>query len=328
VREATADDAKRASPSPSVNAGTVIAVVAFVGLAVWLLAGAANPAAGPEGTLRLVIPAALLAVFIAMVLTGGQPRAVDEELRAAIEAEAPASRGATLRELLWLAPAIVAAISTYLVVRHVPAVNDVWRGLTGWAPFDDFAPVGGVAFAVHGAIVAAAAGWIIRIFFTLAFGREAFGVGDIYILAAAGAVAGWDIALLGFLLSVFIALLGWTIGLLLKRPGMIPFGPPLAIGFLAALWLNRSVAPKAESLHEDLAYLWQSRPLLLLGIVLVVLPLSIVLARLTRRLVEPEEEQVTRLPEEGTDGAQAQRREGRPAAPDSGEASPAPDDDV
>jgi leader peptidase (prepilin peptidase)/N-methyltransferase len=288
VRDATADDAATASLSPSINAATLIAILVFVGLAVWLLVEAANPSLSTSSAFHLAVPATLLALFVAMVLTGGQPRAADEELRAAIEAEAPTSRGASIRELLWLAPAAAAAIITYFIVCKVPAVTDLWQSATGWTAAGQFVPLGGAAFAIHGAIVGAAAGWIVRIFFTLAFGREAFGVGDIYILAAAGALGGWDIALLGFLLSVFIALLGWIIGLLLKRPGMIPFGPPLAIGFMAALWLNHQAAARADSFYQGLVLTSQQpgKTALLVGILLVVLPASIVLARLTRRVVE------------------------------------------
>lgn len=286
-----AADARPASPSSTTQAATVVSLAAFLGLAVWLLVAASGPASSASGVFRLAVPTTLLALFAAMVLAGGQPRQADDELRAAIEAEAPAARGTAIRELLWLAPAIVTAIVAYVAVDRVPAIASLWQGITSWAPVGRFTPGGGVAFAIHGVIVAATAGWIIRIFFTLAFGREAFGVGDIYILAAAGAVGGWDIALLGFLLSVPIALLGWIISLLLKRSGMIPFGPPMAIGFLAALWLNRQAAGAAESYYQDLVLAWRQQPqgvLLGVGLLLVALPVSIVLARLVRRLVEPK----------------------------------------
>jgi prepilin signal peptidase PulO-like enzyme (type II secretory pathway) len=281
-----------ATATPADKLAAVAAIIAFIGLAAWLLVGTAAPAAHKSGAFSLAVPAAVVALFIAMVLTGGQPRDVDGELRAAIEAEAPGARRVVLGELLWLLPALLAAIITYFVVRYVPAVRELWEHAISWAPAGRITPLGGITFAIYGAIVAAAAGWIIRIFFTLAFGREAFGTGDIYILAAAGAVGGWDIALLGFLLSVPIALAGWIVSLVLKRTGMIPFGPPLAIGFLVALWLNQEAATSAATHCSDLAIAWQNRPeivLLGIGMLLVVLPVSIVLARLTRRLVEPQE---------------------------------------
>jgi len=274
-----------APPTLADNLAAVLAIVVFVGLAVWLLVGAASPATSVNGAFALVVPAVMVALFVAMVLSGGQPRQVDE-------AEAPGARRVVLGELLWLLPALLTAIITYLIVGSVPMVGDLWQRATSWTPIGGITPLGGVTFAIHGAIVAAAAGWVIRIFFTLAFGREAFGTGDIYILAAAGAIGGWDIALLGFLLSVPIALAGWILSLVLKRTGMIPFGPPLAIGFLAALWLNHYAAESATTHCNDLALAWENRPkIVLLGIaiLLVVLPVSIVLARLTRRLVEPQE---------------------------------------
>jgi prepilin signal peptidase PulO-like enzyme (type II secretory pathway) len=283
-----------ATPVPAAQTvASAVAVIAFVALALWLLFGSAVQTTAAGGPLGFAAPAALLAMFTAMVLAGGQPRDVDEELRATIEAEAPSARKEAMRELLWLAPATLAGVVTYFVVAYVEPVGAAWARVAAWR-VGGFIPLGGAAFAVHGAIIGAAAGWIIRVFFTLAFGREAFGTGDIYILAAAGAIAGWDIALLGFLLSVFIALLGWILGLLLKRPGMIPFGPPLAIGFLVALWLNQRAAESAHGLYGDIAELWRVDPrraVLLLGVILVVLPISILLAKLVRRVVEPPGEE-------------------------------------
>jgi prepilin signal peptidase PulO-like enzyme (type II secretory pathway) len=155
------------------------------------------------------------------------------------------------------------------------------------------APVAGAAYAIHGAMVGAAAGWVLRILFTLAFGREAFGTGDIYILAAAGAAGGWDIALSGLILSVGFALFGWAIGLLLKQTSMIPFGPWLALGFLAALWLNRPVARIGAIYADNIAAVWQSRPEMLYmagGIMLVGGVAAVLFARLLRGIVERGQE--------------------------------------
>jgi prepilin signal peptidase PulO-like enzyme (type II secretory pathway) len=289
-----AGEAPNATPASTATCiATTLAIVVFVGLAVWLLVAATELTAGAGAGSRWVVPAALLALFVAMVLAGGQPRAADDELRDTIAAEAPTARRVVLRELLWLTPTIVTGIGTYFALRYVPTIADAWQRAAGWSTIGAFTPLGGAVFAIHGAIVAAAAGWIIRIIFTLAFGREAFGLGDIYILAAAGAVVGWDLALLGFFCAVFIALAGWGLGLLLKRHAMIPFGPPLALGFLVALWLNRRAAAFAQSYWDDLSLAWKTRPdlvLIALGMLLVVAPLAVMLARLLRRLIEPQSE--------------------------------------
>ena len=279
------------SASSSTPAAILVSLAVLVALTAWLLVAGCYPESSESSMVQLAVPITLLALFVAMILASGQSREVDAELRAALDAEAPAARGVALRELLWLTPAIVGGVVTYVAVGQVEAIGGLWQTIAGWAPLGRLTPAGGAAFALHGAILAAATGWGIRIFFTLAFGREAFGVGDIYILAAAGAVGGWDIALLGLLVSIPIALLGWIIGLLLKRSSMIPFGPPMALGFLVALWLNRRAAATAESYQQDLAAAWRQRPevvLLGVGLLLVALPVSILLARLVRRIVEPK----------------------------------------
>jgi len=76
--------------------------------------------------------------------------------------------------------------------------------------------------------------WSVRILGSLAFGREAMGLGDVHLQAAVGAVLGWKVAVLAFFVAVFIAL-GWAIAsVLLRNFGRffqreIPFGPHLAI---------------------------------------------------------------------------------------------------
>jgi prepilin signal peptidase PulO-like enzyme (type II secretory pathway) len=51
-------------------------------------------------------------------------------------------------------------------------------------------------------------------------------------MAAAGCVAGWPVVLLGFLVTVFLALVGWMVTLPFKRTRAIPLIPWLALGYL------------------------------------------------------------------------------------------------
>ncbi len=287
----TGDNSGPASKPTSAGVGA-IAIAVFVGLSIWLLvtmingsAGHAPPAAEPA------VPAALLALFAATVIIGGQRRDVDAELHEAIEEEAPEARRLALRELRWLAGPMLAAAVAYGLVANVAAVNELWRGAILWPSSSSFAPLGGAAYAIHGAMVGAAAGWALRIVFTLVFGREAFGVGDIYILAAAGAAGGWDIVLLGLLFSVGIAMAGWLAGLLLKSTSMIPFGPWLAIGFVAALWLNKPSAIVLSRYGDDIRVAWEMQPKLVfmgIGLMLVGSMFAVVIARLVRHFVEPK----------------------------------------
>lgn len=62
-------------------------------------------------------------------------------------------------------------------------------------------------------------------------------MGDVHILAAAGAVAGWLVALFGFFLAAVLALLALIIIHLRRQSAMLPYGPWLGLGFfLGALF--------------------------------------------------------------------------------------------
>jgi hypothetical protein len=232
-----------------------------------------------------------LALFGSVVLVGGQERQADAEIKTAIEEEQPRARRMVLIELLWLGPAIVAGVGVFAGVGWLPDAARGWSHLAAWSPGHGFVPLAGALSALQGAMLGALAGWTLRIVFTLVFGREAFGVGDIHILAAAGSAAGWQIALIGLLLSVGIALLGWLLSLMRKCTVMIPFGPWLAVGFVLALWWDQPATRIARAYGTNLAFAWRERPDLLLmasGLMLVGVAAAIVLARLVRRWVAPD----------------------------------------
>ena len=307
-----AEEPKHSTKEPRAALG-VLAVVVLIGLTGWLLAETAlhgrgdqpphwgRPtdraeryamanarAARADAASRLAAPAALALIFATLVLAAALPRATDREVHAAIEDEQPQARRLALRELLWLAPVLIAAAAVYVGVSEIPALKAAWAAATGWS-WAGLCPAGGAAWAMLGAMAGAGAGWTLRILFTLVFGREAMGVGDIYILAAAGATAGWDIALAGLPLGVGLAIVGYAISLLLKRTVVIPFGPWLAIGFVAALWLSSPITRLARRDYENAVLTWSERPdicLVAAGLLLVGSGLAIVLARLTRRAVE------------------------------------------
>jgi leader peptidase (prepilin peptidase)/N-methyltransferase len=287
AEEPPADDATTEAPG-SRPAG-LVTIFAFTALAGWLVCIASGTGRHPWP--QVAPAAALLAIFGAIVLAGGQRRSADLAIRAAIEEERPHARRMALRELVWLLPMIVVAVLVFAAVHALPRLTAAWMGLVAWSPGIGLTPVAGAAYAIHGAMIGALAGWALRIVFTLVFGREAFGVGDIHILAAAGAAAGWDIALLGLLLSVGIAMLGWLLNLLRKCTVMIPFGPWLAVGFVLALWWQQPATRIAGAYQASITYAWRERPDLLLtgcGLMLVGIAAAIALARLVRRWVAPD----------------------------------------
>lgn len=305
-RDEEEDEARQTAPDEAVctvlpdvssrgnQLGGMLAVGLFAGIAGWAAVTACLSTSAETGAAQRPVAAALLTIFVVTALVGGQPRAADEEIANAIHEERFTARRTVLAELKWLLVPVVAGTLAFALVDGLPAVGRAWERIVGWTPVPNLAPAGGAVWAIHGAVIGAAAGWLLRIVFTLIYGREAFGVGDIYILAAAGATAGWDIALLGLLLSVGIALAGWLLGLLFKRTGMIPFGPWLAIGFVLALWWNRPAQHIAEVYSRGLRQLWRDQPQMLVvagGLMLVASAAAIVFSRLVRHWLVPDSDE-------------------------------------
>jgi len=89
--------------------------------------------------------------------------------------------------------------------------------------------------------------WLTRILGTLAFGKEAMGLGDVHLMAAIGAVLGPIDATLAFFLAPFAGLLAYAVMLLLGSRNkdepvrMIPYGPFLAGGAVLVMVVRNQV---------------------------------------------------------------------------------------
>lgn len=178
--------------------------------------------------------AGFFVLMVVMLLAAMVPRAADVAMETAIHVERPQARRVVLRELGSMLPSIVlgGAIFGWMY----------WQGRLGmtWVMGMDARWTGVLASggsAVAGMMFSAAFGWFVRIFFTLAFGKEAFGVGDIHLMAAIGAVGGLGLTVIAFFLGAVLALVGVAATSLKKRSRTLPFGPWLSLGTIAGLWL-------------------------------------------------------------------------------------------
>ena len=189
---------------------------------------------------RLLVPMAMC--FALIVGMGAPRRSADTEIVEAIESERSSARAMALRELLLLAPGIVGGV----VVAWLCLDNDAfgrWCGsVLGWCPRGSWRPITGLATAASGFVIGGALGWTVRIVFTLVLGREAFGTGDIHLMAAAGCVAGWPVVVLGFVLASFLALAGWLVTLPFKRTRAIPLVPWLSLAFLIVVVFHKPLS--------------------------------------------------------------------------------------
>jgi len=94
---------------------------------------------------------------------------------------------------------------------------------------------------VLGYLTGAGLVWFTRILGTLAFGKEAMGLGDVHLMAAIGAVLGPIDATLAFFLAPFAGLLAYAVMLIVGSRNkdepvrMIPYGPFIAGGALMVM---------------------------------------------------------------------------------------------
>ncbi len=201
----------------------------------------------------------LVACFAVLVGVGMAPTEAEAQIVEAINDERPQARARAAKELAWLLPAILLGILAVLVVCYIPNGRALWSRALAWAPLEGstWRPLLGVTTGLAGCVVAGAIGWGVRIIFTLALGREAFGLGDVHLMAAAGAVAGWPVVTIGFFLACPLAVVAVLIWLLRKRSRAVPFGPWLSLGVVAAMAsyavIADLVADRLDLLRELLA---------------------------------------------------------------------------
>lgn len=133
------------------------------------------------------------------------------------------------REILFLAPILLCAAGSWLAGTKIPPIRDWWVG------FSQHPAAAGFLGSLYGYFVGCAVVWTARILGTLAFKKEAMGLGDVHLMGAAGAVIGWATVVIAFFIAPFAGL-GWAIGqLILKKSRQIPYGPFLSLGIFAVM---------------------------------------------------------------------------------------------
>ncbi len=249
--------ARRARDGNNVG-GSIIVVVAGTTALLVLIMMVAIALAVPTARWAFTARVGLVSGACFVALLGGSVirRATDAQIVEAIEQERPMARRQVSRELFALAGAIVLGAAGAAAVALSPAIGGAWARVLHWSPIGSWQPIFGTVTALVGMILGGAMGWGVRIVFTLWLGKEAFGFGDVHLMAAAGAVAGWSVVLLGFFAGCVLALLGVIALLAVKRSRAIPFGPWLSLGILIMIFVRdslvRYLAPGLRGLGEVL----------------------------------------------------------------------------
>lgn len=225
-----ADQPSTPSPTPSTpNAprrfrllNTWLAPVIFALAAAWI-----SP--------TLAIPAAGLGLILSVLLhTEPEPLSPTPDASSPHAAEPsfldyPHARRETLRELVFLAPPVLAAI---LAARYSDTLADALPALLDPPLWLNALAGSFLGFLIGGAVI-----WAVRILGTLAIGREAMGLGDVHLLAAVGAVCGWIDPVLAFFAAPLLALAATALTAITRKGvrAALPFGPHLALASIAVI---------------------------------------------------------------------------------------------
>jgi leader peptidase (prepilin peptidase)/N-methyltransferase len=133
------------------------------------------------------------------------------------------------REVLFLLPIIVCALAASQIVNQCPALHQ-W-----WLVFSQRPVVEGFMGSLAGYFVGCTVVWATRIFGTLAFGREAMGLGDVHLMGAAGTVIGPLFIIIAFFVAPFFGLVWAAAQMFSKKTRQIPYGPFLSLGIVVVM---------------------------------------------------------------------------------------------
>lgn len=237
----------------------VLLMVVLFGVVLWQALAADWPGDWriPAGGFRFGV--FLFVCMTVLILASWRGEAAEAEVMDDIETGRSTARREALRECLWLAPALAVGVAVFVGLRSAGVAERGWEGLLGRSWISPVAAphLVGAVYSVGGMVWAVALGWAVRVLGTLAFGKEAFGTGDIYLMASIGAVAGFWNLVFGFFFAALLALVGVLATLFRRRSRAIPFGPWLALGSVVALGFERALL-KYFSPAGSLAWRWLS----------------------------------------------------------------------
>ncbi|MBN2020142.1 MAG: prepilin peptidase [Sedimentisphaerales bacterium] len=138
-----------------------------------------------------------------------------------------------VREVVFLLPIIAFAIGAHWLVGLLP--KDLYQS---WAQISQMPVISGLLGSLAGYFVGCGFVWGARILFTLIFGREAMGLGDVHLMGAAGTIIGPVFVIITFFVAPFFGLIWAGFQMLFKKTRQIPYGPFLSLGILTVILLQ------------------------------------------------------------------------------------------
>lgn len=148
----------------------------------------------------------------------------------------PHARREMIKELAFLCPPILMAfVGAWAMKLYVTQNYGQWTQVPGTGV--EIAPVNAPLWLVvlggvlMGYLIAGGVVWAVRIGGTMAFGKEAMGLGDVHMMAAVGACLGWIDPTIAFFLAAFVGVAYAIVATVFKGKlnRAMPYGPFLAI---------------------------------------------------------------------------------------------------
>ncbi len=138
----------------------------------------------------------------------------------------------SLKEIAFLLPIILCSILACMLLRGSGPAGPWWRSLLKYPLATGFLG------SLFGYFVGCAVVWATRVLGTLAFGKEAMGLGDVHLMGAAGAAVGPLMVVIAFFVAPFFGL-GWALfQMFFKKIRQIPYGPFLSFAVLTVMILH------------------------------------------------------------------------------------------
>ncbi|HVX84715.1 MAG TPA: prepilin peptidase [Phycisphaerae bacterium] len=178
----------------------------------------------PAKAAALVGLCGAILIFLIGVLPrdAGQTDVTDEVME---EISGPQVRAEVAKEGLFLGIPLAFAIAAAFIPWHLPAS----------------APLDRLLGTLLGALVGGGIVWFIRIAGTMAFNKEAMGMGDAHLLIGIGAIVGAPLIIITFLTAPFIGILWAVVLLILGKPNVLPYGPWLSVAAIINLLIGTSI---------------------------------------------------------------------------------------
>lgn len=147
----------------------------------------------------------------------------------------PHARREMIKELAFLCPPVLLGLlGSWAMVKFVAAQYGPWTiDQVGNMHAPVNAPIWLVALGgvLMGYLIAGGVVWAVRIGGSLAFGKEAMGLGDVHMMAAVGACLGWIDPTIAFFLAAFVGVAYAGVAMIFKNKltKAMPYGPFLAV---------------------------------------------------------------------------------------------------